>query len=60
VTEDVVDMEAVVVVAAMVAANLEDTRVVVVVEGEVSRMPMGSRNRPTNCFIADSLRCHLF
>ena len=24
------------------------------------RMPMGSRNRPTNCFIADSLRCHLF
>jgi len=45
-----VAMVAVVVVAvAMVAARLEDTREVagVAVEGEASRMPMGSRSKPT-------------
>jgi len=58
----VVDMVAAVVAAAMVAVALEDTREVVVAaeEGGASRMPMGSRSRPTKCFIVETLQPHLF
>jgi len=57
----VVDMVAAVVAGAMVVA-LEDMREVVVAveEGGASRMPMGSRSRPTKCFIIETLQPHLF